>query len=98
MIECEKCSEDSTTISPPGGIILTVGVGLPSIVVLVSYGLVYKSLNQCAAVEDTQDQQLSVMILTFCYFIFILPIAIIEWLPEAVSKRAYISISIYLFY
>ena len=38
------------------------------------------------------------MILTFCYFIFILPIAIIEWLPEAVSNRAFISVSIYLCY
>ena len=98
IIECEKCSENITFTCPPGGVIIMTGVGVPFMIVLVSYGLVYKSLREADLNLETRSQQQSVMILTFCYFIFILPIAIIEWLPEAVSNRAFISVSIYLCY
>ena len=98
IIECEHCSERSSFRFPPGGVIHAVGVGLPFIVVLVSYGLVYRTLKQCPPEVDTVEQIRSVKILTCCYFLFILPIAIIEWLPEIVTMRAFVSIIFYLIY
>ena len=98
IIECENCSEDSSFSFPPGGVILAVGVGLPFMVVVVSYGLVYRTLMQCPPEVDTVEQIRSVKILTCCYFLFILPIAIIEWLPEIVTMRAFVSIIFYLIY
>ena len=94
IVECERFSDDSSFICPPGGVLLAIGVGLPFIIVLVSYGLVYKTLKQGSTDAETWNQRRSVMILTSCYFIFIMPIGIIEWLPEAVSDRALVSVAI----
>eukprot|EP00092_Neocalanus_flemingeri_P012153 GFUD01013101.1.p1 GENE.GFUD01013101.1~~GFUD01013101.1.p1 ORF type:complete len:379 (-),score=55.89 GFUD01013101.1:514-1557(-) len=98
IIECEKCSEDSSFLFPPGGVILAIGVGLPFITVLVSYGLVYRTLSLETTDAETWSQRRSVMILTSCYFIFLLPIGIIEWLPGSVTSRAFISVVVYCWY
>ena len=95
IIECEKCFEDSPIYLPPGGFILTIAVVLPFFVVLLSYWLVYKSLSSMESSEETNDQRRSVLILTTCYFIFILPIGIVEWLPESISERAFITVILY---
>ena len=57
-------------------------------------------LRSChGGIEDgTHSQQQSLLILNSSYFIFLLPIAIIVLIPEAVSNRAFISVSIYLWY
>ena len=98
IIECEKCSEDSTFIFPPGGVTLLFGVGLPFVIVLVSYGLVYRTLSQAAIDAETRIQRRAVMILTSCYIVFILPIGIIEWLPGTILNRAFISVCVYCLY
>ena len=72
--------------------------GVLFMIVLVSFGLGYKTLRKAAVEDETHSQQQSVLIWTFSYLIFILPIAVIELLPEAVSNSAFISVSIFLCY
>ena len=98
IIECEKCSADGDFICPPGGVILAIGVGVPSLIVITSYSLVYKTLGQVSADAETWNQRKAVLILTICYFIFIFPISIIEWLPDQVTNRAFISVGVYSWY
>ena len=98
MISCESCLEVSSFTAPPGGVVLAISVGVPSLVVLVSYTLVYKSLAKIPGDVDTRSQRKSVLILAICYFVFILPILIIEWLPEDVSDKASIGVGVYSWY
>eukprot|EP00092_Neocalanus_flemingeri_P021312 GFUD01023099.1.p1 GENE.GFUD01023099.1~~GFUD01023099.1.p1 ORF type:complete len:371 (-),score=49.39 GFUD01023099.1:60-1172(-) len=98
VITCESCSEGTSVAASAGGIFLTIGVGIPSLIVLVSYTLVYKSLSKVPADVNASSQRKSVFILALCYFVFILPILIIEWLPEDFSDKAFIGVGVYSWY
>ena len=98
IIECEKCSEDSTFIFPPGGLILVIGSGIPFIILMVSYGLVYKTLSESATHADTLNQRRSALILPTCYFIFIIPILITKSFTEDFPDRILGSALIYCWY
>ena len=79
----------STAYISPGAVINTIGVGLPFVIILVSYTLVFSVLHNQPdrSNEDVLQYKLSTIILTLCYFIFIVPIYIIEWIPfSAVDK------------
>ena len=87
VISCETCSEGSYLSAPPGGFVLAISVGLPSLVILISYTLVYNSLTQVPPdTVETRNLRQSVLILAICYFLFIIPIIIIEWLTSQVRK------------
>ena len=47
---------------------------------------------------DTSNLRKSVLILAICYFSFILPILIIEWLPEDIYGKAVIGVFVYSWY
>ena len=98
VISCESCSEGSYFTGPPGGIVLAVSIGIPSIVILISYTMVYNSLAKVTADMDTSNLRKSVLILVICYFSFILPILIIEWLPEDIYGKAVIGVFVYSWY
>ena len=67
-----------------------IGVGLPFLVVLVSYAIVFRILDQqqnlYQSVSSGQYKR-STIILTLCYFVFILPICIIEWVPITINGK-----------
>ena len=72
------------------------GIVVPFFIMLVAYSLVYKTLSELAATDvETWNQRKAVMILAFCYFIFILPLSVSELLPQTVSSRALIRVVIY---
>ena len=51
------------------------GIVVPFFIMLVAYSLVYKTLSELAATDvEKWNQRTAVMILAFCYFIFILPL------------------------
>ena len=54
---------------PQAWIILVVGDGLPCLVVLHSYGMVYINLAQASKDEDTSNQRRAVIILTISYLV-----------------------------
>ena len=97
IISCQNCFGEGSFVSM-GGIIVTVSVGVPAVVVLVSYSLVYSSLIKAPLNQETVGLRRSVLILTVCYFIFILPILIIEWIPEKMPNLDVIRIGIYSWY
>jgi hypothetical protein len=91
--------EGNTLSSHVSGVIFTVGSGVPFIVMLISYGLVYRSLyqNHATDVESIKNQK-AVMILTFCYFIFVIPVSIIELVPENLDHKEWISLGLFFWH
>ena len=98
VISCESCSEESWLSAPPVGIELAISIGVPSVVIFVSYTIVYTSLAQVPADMDTKNLRKSVLIVTICYFLFIVPLLILEWLPADTSDKAIIGVIIYSWY
>jgi hypothetical protein len=98
VIDCEKCSEDSSFYMPAGAPMVVLGIGLPFIVIVVSYSLVYKKLSEMETDVETWSQRRAVMILAFCYFIFILPLCVTELLPQIISSMDLIRFSIFGWY
>eukprot|EP00092_Neocalanus_flemingeri_P002879 GFUD01003078.1.p1 GENE.GFUD01003078.1~~GFUD01003078.1.p1 ORF type:complete len:322 (+),score=42.73 GFUD01003078.1:112-966(+) len=94
----EKCTADDDYICLPGLVLEALGDGVPSLIVIISYSLVYRNLSQAKADAETWSLKRAVLILTICYFIFILPHAIIEWLPDDVDKSVLIGVLIHCWY
>ena len=67
---------------------MVFGDGLPCLVVLISYTLVYRSLKIASEDEETGSQRKVVMVLALCYVSFILPHSIFESLPHETPNRA----------
>ena len=80
--------------SPPG----VLGIGLPFIIMVISYSLVYKNLSKMTTDTETWNQRRAVLILAFSYFIFVLPLGISELLPKNISDLAFIRVVIYGWY
>ena len=88
--------DEDTIISHAGGVIFTVGTVGPFIVMLVSYGLVYKSLYEnMASDEESYKKQQAVFMYIFCYAIFIIPYPIIELLSDDIDNKEIISLSFF---
>ena len=98
VLVCEKCSAESEYICPPGLLLEALGVGVPSLVIICSYTAVYRSLSRAPADAETFSLKRSVLILSVCYFIFILPNAIIYQLPYDVSMSAIASAIVHCWY
>ena len=73
-------------------IIMVFGDGLPCLVVLFSYTLVYRSLKRASEDEETRSQRKVVMVLALCYVSFILPHSIFESLPHETPNRAVLNV------
>jgi len=102
LIECSNWMDFETDIYlSPGAVILSIGVGLPFLVVLVSYGIVFRILDQqqnlYQSVSSGQYKR-STVILTLCYFVFILPICIIEWVPITIKGKDLIHALVFSWY
>ena len=72
--------------------------GVPCLVILVSYALVYINLAQACENEETSSQRRAVMILTISYIVFIVPHSIFESLPEETANRALLSVIIHAWF
>ena len=88
LLQCEKESTNGRYCIPQ--LVEAVGVGVPSLVLIISYALVYINLTQTSENGEADSLKRSVLILTACYFIFILPTSITALLPSSVSNWAFI--------
>ena len=94
----EMCSADGDYICLPGLVLEALGDGVPSMIVIISYSMVYKNLSEAKMDAETWSLKRAVLILAFCYFIFIIPHAIFEWLPDDVTMSAFIGVIIHCWY
>ena len=83
---------------PAGGLTLSLGVGVPCLIVVLSCILIFKR-NGCIIlsgeeVQHSKEIQCIITALVFCYLIFILPIYIIEWIPYR-PNTALVKIGVY---
>ena len=77
--------------------IMALGDVIPTMVVILSYSLVYSGLLKYQG--ETGDQRRAVLVLTLCYLIFILPHQIFEALPaNIIAKKALVSVIIHPWY
>ena len=99
LIDCDNCngSQDSESgFCPPGGIINTIGVGIPFLIILVSYTIVFVKLRTYSDDDgETNQYKISTIVLTCCYFVFILPIFMVEWIPPKTDDK--VSCTFYYF-
>ena len=63
ILVCEKCSFDDDFYFPPGLVLSYVGVGIPSLIVFISYTLVYRSLSNLESNTETWILKRAVIIL-----------------------------------
>ena len=94
----EMCSDDGDYICLPGLVLEALGDGVPSMIVIISYSMVYKNLSEAKMDAETWSLKRAVLILGICYFIFIIPHAIFEWLLYDVTMSAFIGIIIHCWY
>ena len=90
LLPCKKCSLTSNFSVPPSVLLEVMGTGVPTIVVIISYTLVYWNLNNSKEMEGVAPLKRAVLILSFSYFVFILPNALTGYFPFEVSKWAVI--------
>ena len=90
LLPCEKCSLGGVYFIPPALLMEAIGVGVPSLIIIVSYIFVHMKLSQASENDEVGSLKKAVLILTVCYFAFILPNSLTAWLPEEVSKWAFI--------
>ena len=78
-----NCDHDKS-IFPAGAVILSFGVGIPCIVLMVSYAvLIYRLvMSRVEAVKEKREIVFITLLLIMCYLLFILPIYIVEWITE----------------
>ena len=82
-----------------GAIINTIGVALPFIVVIISYSSILRKYSNLQHEKGTKEIMKSSIILTLCYFIFIIPIYILELIPLDVGPhRQLIEVITYSWY
>ena len=85
---------------PAGGITLSLGVGLPCIIVVMSCIVIIMKSGSCIRqygeeVEYPKEIQRIIAALVWSYLIFILPIYIIEWVPYKPEFSALATILVY---
>merc|ERR1711915_998383 len=90
LLPCRKCSLTSQISIHPPALIEGLGSGVPTIIVVISYALVYKNLSQKEESEEATSIKRAVLILSVSYLIFILPNAFTGYLPYEVSSWAFI--------
>lgn len=84
LVECDEDSENGKI--KPSILINTIGTGIPFVIVIISYSAVFLKLREDDNDDSTSQYKISTIILTFCYFIFILPIYVVEFIPVICNK------------
>ena len=85
---------------PAGGITLSLGVGLPCIIVVMACIVIFMRFGGCLIpyeeeVNYPKEVQYIIAALVWSYLIFILPIYIIEWVPYRQEVSALNTILVY---
>ena len=85
---------------PAGGVTLSLGVGLPCIIVVISCIVIIMRSGSCIRQygeggEYPKEIQYIIAALVWSYLIFILPIYIIEWVPYKQEFSALATILVY---
>ena len=83
FVECEEDRENRKI--KPSVLVNTIGVGIPFAIVILSYSAVFFKLGESDD-DDTIQYKRSTIILTICYFIFIFPIYVVEFIPVTCNK------------
>ena len=58
LVECDNCNginDSGAFFCPPGGIINTIGIGIPFLIILVSYTIVFIKLRTYANEDGTRE-------------------------------------------
>ena len=84
LVECDEDSENGKI--KPSILINTIGEGIPFVIVIISYSAVFLKLREDDNDDSTSQYKISTIILTFCYFIFILPNYVVELIPVIPNK------------
>ena len=89
LVECDRCSRyfNYEGKCVPHIIINTIGIGIPFLIILVSYTIVFIKLRTYANEDGTREYKISTIVLTCCYFVFILPVFMVEWIPPKVGDK-----------
>jgi len=92
------CSSDGTYRYVPALVLELVGDWLPSMIVIVSYILVYMTLSK--AIEDVEVRSLkqAVLILTVCYLVFIIPHAVVKLFTDSIVMGGVMGVLIHCWY
>ena len=100
ILNCNLPTKDWIGLDlPAGGLTLSLGVGVPCLIVVLSCILIFKRNGCCIIlsgeeVQHSKEIQYIITVLVFCYLIFILPIYIIEWIPYR-PNTALVKIGVY---
>ena len=95
-----NCNVASMFNLPAGGITLSLGVGLPCIIVVMACIVIFMRFGCCIIrygeeVKYPKEVQYIIAALVWSYLIFILPIYIIEWVPYRPGFSALATILVY---
>lgn len=95
-----NCNVASMFNLPAGGITLSLGVGLPCIIVVMACIVIFMRFGCCIIpygeeVKYPKEIQYIIASLVCSYLIFILPIYIIEWVPYRPGFSALATILVY---
>lgn len=83
FVECEEDRKNRNI--KPSVLVNTIGVGIPFMIVIFSYSAVFFKLGESDN-DDTIQYKRSTIILTICYFFFIFPIYVVEFIPVTCYK------------
>jgi len=101
LVECDRCSRyfNYEGKCVPHIIINTIGIGIPALIVIISYGASFWKLITDHQDDDVSQYKRSTIILTVCYVFFIVPIYAIEFIDmDEVKEKAQIVVAIYSVY
>ena len=93
LVECDRCSRyfNYEGKCVPHIIINTIGIGIPALIVIISYGASFWKLITDHQDDDVSQYKRSTIILTVCYVFFIVPIYAIEFIDMDEVKEKVIS-------
>ena len=93
LVECDRCSRyfNYEGKCVPHIIINTIGIGMPALIVIISYGASFWKLITDHQDDDVSQYKRSTIILTVCYVFFIVPIYAIEFIDMDEVKEKVIS-------
>ena len=98
-----KVSHDKTTNGwylPAGGVTLSLGVGMPCFITVISYLVILKKIACSNSNSNSNSKEVKIVtgVLIFCYMVCILPIYIIEWIPFNEEQSPQLTLIIYTWY
>jgi len=99
LVECHP-SERGHQLIDSGLILDIIGIGVPFLIMFISYSIVYSIVSKVEVTEDVSTKQfkISTIVLTGCYVVFILPVCIVELIPDSNVNKGLIYMAVYTWF